>query len=344
MKSDVHRPVDLRAFLICVVLSMIWGFQQTAIKASAPDIGPLMQVALRSGGAAFLLWCANRFWLREKWNMNVKFTDALKVGLGFAGEFFFVALGLQYTNASHISVLLYTAPFFAAIGLSIKLPEERLSAIQWAGLVTAFTGIATAFLLPVFLSGSAVPEGEMWLLGDFFGLMSGFCWGLTTISMRATTMNEAPASQMLFCQLASGFAVLLPCAILFGQTHIGLTPLMLSSMGFQTFVVAFASYLVWCQLLKQYLAARLGILVFMTPLRALLGLHPRRQDRTAVRGGLAPRARGPLHGSDKAHWPRAPQKAHVRAGGQIAEEIRRKTKKGGFVRSRLSCLGAPCWT
>lgn len=226
MKSDVHRPVDLRAFLICVVLSMIWGFQQTAIKASAPDIGPLMQVALRSGGAAFLLWCANRFWLREKWNMNVKFTDALKVGLGFAGEFFFVALGLQYTNASHISVLLYTAPFFAAIGLSIKLPEERLSAIQWAGLVTAFTGIATAFLLPVFLSGSAVPEGEMWLLGDFFGLMSGFCWGLT--------------------------------------------PLMLSSMGFQTFVVAFASYLVWCQLLKQYLAARLGILVFMTPLFGVL--------------------------------------------------------------------------
>ena len=48
MKSDVHRPVDLRAFLICVVLSMIWGFQQTAIKASAPDIGPLMQVALRT--------------------------------------------------------------------------------------------------------------------------------------------------------------------------------------------------------------------------------------------------------------------------------------------------------
>lgn len=270
MKSDVHRPVDLRAFLICVVLSMIWGFQQTAIKASAPDIGPLMQVALRSGGAAFLLWCANRFWLRERWNMNVKFTDALKVGLGFAGEFFFVALGLQYTNASHISVLLYTAPFFAAIGLSIKLPEERLSAIQWAGLVTAFTGIATAFMLPVFLSGSAVPEGEMWLFGDFFGLMSGFCWGLTTISMRATTMNEAPASQMLFCQLASGFAVLLPCAIFFGQTHIGLTPLMLSSMGFQTFVVAFASYLVWCQLLKQYLAARLGILVFMTPLFGVL--------------------------------------------------------------------------
>ncbi len=268
--SDVHRPIDLRAFLICVMLSMIWGLQQTAIKASAADIGPLMQVALRSGGAAFLLWCANRFWLKEKWNMSVKFADALKVGLGFAGEFFFVALGLQYTNASHISVLLYTAPFFAAIGLSVKLPEERLSAIQWAGLVTAFAGIAAAFLLPVFLEGGAVPEDDLWLLGDFFGLMSGFCWGLTTISMRATTMNEAPATQMLFCQLASGFVLLLPCAVLFGQTQVAFTPLMLSSMGFQTFIVAFASYLVWCRLLKQYLAARLGILVFMTPLFGVL--------------------------------------------------------------------------
>ena len=270
MSKPVHRPIDLRAFIICVILSMIWGLQQTAIKASAPDIGPLMQVALRSGGAAFLLWCANRFWIREKWNMKVRLVDAFKVGLGFAGEFFFVALGLQYTNASHISVLLYTAPFFAAIGLSIKLPEERLSVIQWAGLMTAFTGIAAAFLLPVFLQGSAVPAGDMWLLGDFFGLMSGVCWGLTTISMRVTTMNEAPASQVLFSQLAVGFLVLFPSAILFGQTHFAFTPVMISSMAFQTLIVAFASYLVWCRLLKEYLAARLGILVFMPPLFGVL--------------------------------------------------------------------------
>ena len=142
------------------------------------------------------------------------------------------------------------------------------------GLVIMLGGLA-AVMLGRKKGSSAMKEiGMLTMLCGFsgmvFGLMSGFCWGLTTISMRATTMNEAPASQMLFCQLASGFAVLLPCALLFGQTHIGLTPLMLSSMGFQTFVVAFASYLVWCQLLKQYLAARLGILVFMTPLFGVL--------------------------------------------------------------------------
>ena len=83
-------------------------------------------------------------------------------------------------------------------------------------------------------------------------------------------MNEAPASQMLFCQLASGFAVLLPCAIFFGQTHIGLTPSCSRPWASRPSSWRFASYLVWCQLLKQYLAARLGILVFMTPLFGVL--------------------------------------------------------------------------
>lgn len=150
---------------------MIWGLQQTAIKACALDMSPILQVSIRSGTAALLLWLANHFWLHENWNVNVRMKDALLVGLGFAGEFFFVAQGLSYTNASHISVLLYTAPFFAAMGLAIKLPEERLSLIQWGGLATAFLGIASAFLLPVFLEGGALPEGDRWILGDFSG-----CW------------------------------------------------------------------------------------------------------------------------------------------------------------------------
>lgn len=266
----VRRPIDLRAFLICVVLSMIWGLQQTAIKACALEIAPILQVSIRSGAAALLLWLANRFWLREPWRAQVRLRDAFLVGLGFAGEFFFVAEGLRYTNASHISVLLYTAPFFAAMGLAVKLPEERLSLIQWAGLGTAFLGIAAAFLVPVLQEGGALPEGDMWMLGDFFGLMAGVSWGATTIFLRTTTMNDAPATQMLFWQLFMGFMILFPVAFLTGQTAVTLTPMVWLSMGFQILIVAFMSYLAWSYLLKQYLAARLGVLVFMTPLFGVL--------------------------------------------------------------------------
>ncbi len=270
MSEPVRRPIDLRAFLLCVCLSMIWGLQQTAIKACALDMSPILQVSIRSGAAALLLWLANHFWLHENWNVNVRMKDALLVGLGFAGEFFFVAQGLSYTNASHISVLLYTAPFFAAMGLAIRLPEERLSLIQWGGLATAFLGIASAFLLPVFLEGGALPDGKRWILGDFFGLLAGLSWGCTTICLRTTTMNEAPATQMLFWQLLMGFLILFPLAFMTDQAFITLTPMVGVSMAFQILIVAFASYLVWSYLLKQYLAARLGVLVFMTPLFGVL--------------------------------------------------------------------------
>jgi len=38
-------------FLLCI----IWGLQQVVLKAAAPDISPLLQIALRSGIAALLV-------------------------------------------------------------------------------------------------------------------------------------------------------------------------------------------------------------------------------------------------------------------------------------------------
>ena len=267
--AALHRPIDMKAFLICVVLSMIWGMQQTAIKAAGPDISPMLQVGVRSLASACLLLLANKYYLKEKWNWNVRLRDACLVALGFIGEFFFVAEGLRFTSASHMSVLLYTAPFFAAIGLSIRLPEERLALLQWAGLLVAFSGIVVAFLLPAVMAGEGA-SGDLWILGDFLGLMSGVSWGCTTIFMRTTTMNDAAPTQMLFTQLAGAALFLTPLAFLSGQDHFAGTPIAWASLLFQIFIVSFASYLVWCQLIKVYLAARLGVLVFMTPFFGVL--------------------------------------------------------------------------
>lgn len=52
------------------------------------------------------------------------------VGLGFTFEFVFVAWGLTYTLASHMSVFLYTAPVFAALGLHFLVPGEQLARRQ----------------------------------------------------------------------------------------------------------------------------------------------------------------------------------------------------------------------
>ena len=234
----VRRPIDLRAFLICVALSFTWGLQQVAIKAAAPNISPMLQVGIRSGVSALLLLLTNHFWLHEKWGHEVKLRDAVLVGLGFVGEFFFVSEGLRFTSAAHMSVLLYTSPFFAAIGLSIKLPEERLSVIQWAGLLTAFLGIAVAFLVPALLSKETL-EGSGWILGDILGLGSGLSWGFTTIMLRTTSMNNAPPSLMLFAQLFMAFVILTPLAFITGQTTFHNSLVGWSSLLFQAVIVSY---------------------------------------------------------------------------------------------------------
>lgn len=262
--TPVRRPVDFFAFAVCVGLCFVWGLQQVAIKAAGDVVSPMLQAGLRSAVSALMLWAFNRYWLKETWNRSVRLRDALLVGLCFTGEFFFVSEGLRFTSAAHMSVLLYTAPLFSAVGLAVKLPEERLGLVQWAGLLLAFAGILVAFLLPALTD--AAPADDLWWLGDALGLCAGISWGFATIFLRTTTMNGAPASQMLFWQLATGAVILTAIAFLTGECKFEPTTVGWASLLFQTFIVSFASYLVWNWLLRRYLASRLGVLLFMTPI------------------------------------------------------------------------------
>ncbi|MGV2905353.1 DMT family transporter [Achromobacter sp. AGC25] len=244
-----------------LALCVCWGFQQIAIKLVASDIAPIMQIGLRSTFAALVL--AVVVWRAEG---QRAFRDGtalpgLVVGLLFAGEFLFVAQGLLYTTASHMSVFLYTAPIFAALGLHWLLPEERMQPLQWLGVAIAFGGIAVAFLGKPAQSGAA-----NMLLGDAMGLAAGLLWGATTVAIRKTSLSEAAPSKTLFYQMGVAAAVLLAYATATGQDAIRYTQAAVLSVAFQSVVVALSSYLAWFWLLRRYLASRLSILSFMTPL------------------------------------------------------------------------------
>ena len=261
---ETRRPVDAMATGLAVLLCFTWGLQQVAIKAAGPDLPPILQMSLRSFFSCLLLMATNWLFLKEKWSPDVKWYHSVIMGSCFAGEFLCVAEALRFTTASHVAVLLYTAPLFAAVGLGLKLPEERLSRVQWLGILIAFSGIAMAFLVPALVGGEAVSEDVV--LGDAIALMSGLCWGLTTISIRVTPFSNAAPSQMLFTQLTVGTIIFTSYAFLSGQTDFTMTPIAWESLLFQTLIVSFASYLLWCWMLRRYLAARLGVLAFMTPI------------------------------------------------------------------------------
>nr|EKV3035020.1 DMT family transporter [Pseudomonas aeruginosa]EKV3073126.1 DMT family transporter [Pseudomonas aeruginosa] len=253
-----------------VALCLTWGAQQVAIKAIAEALDPLMQVALRSAVAAGFVWVFGRVITRDPWLPNLWCRSGIIVGLLFAAEFLCIAQGLRWTTASHMAVFLYTAPLFAAVGLHVRLPEEQLGVRQWVGVGIAFAGIAVTFLA----GGDdntrqiALTQG---LLGDAMGLLAGAAWGLTTVTVRSSKLSDAPPSQTLYYQLMGAALVLLPLAILNGEgSFSAFNDLVWTSMIFQTLAVSFVSYLIWFWMLRRYLAARLGIMAFMTPLFGVL--------------------------------------------------------------------------
>ena len=248
-----------------VVLCLIWGLAQVILKMAAADISPLMQIALRSGVAAVLVVLL-MFIRREGLSIqDGTWRPGLLVAGLFALEFFLIGEGLRYTSASHMTVLLYTAPIFAALGLHLLMPSERLSRAQWLGIGLAFTGVAIAFLLRPNQTQQNINAADL-LYGDLLAIGAGIAWAATTVAVRCSKLAQVSAAQTLLYQLAGAFFLLTAAAFLLEQTAIQFTALAWGSLIFQSLVVCFASYLAWFWLLKHYSASQLGVFSFLTPI------------------------------------------------------------------------------
>jgi drug/metabolite transporter (DMT)-like permease len=244
-----------------VLLAMLWGGQQVTIKLAAADVSLIAQSGIRSALALVCLvaWALARgIPLRGRDRTGL---SGLAAGAMFATEFAFIYGGLQYTAASRMVVFLYLAPCLTALGLSIFVPGERLSARQWAGVWLAFTGVAAAFW-----QGFSSARGPTWI-GDLCGIIAAFLWAATTVLIRSTRLGRVTATKVLLYQLAVSAVMLPGVSWVLGEPGIvRLTPETIAILAYQGVVVAFGSYLAWFWLLTKYLAARLSVLSFLTPL------------------------------------------------------------------------------
>ncbi|MBI5908806.1 MAG: DMT family transporter [Betaproteobacteria bacterium] len=244
-----------------VVLCMCWGFQQITIKIAAAGISPIMQAGLRSIIATVLLLAWARLRRIPLFGRDGTLAVGMAAGALFAAEFVFIYAGLAYTAASRMVVFIYLAPCLTALGLQWFVPGERLNASQWTGVALAFLGVALAFA-----DGFGTVAGST-LIGDAFGVIAAVLWAATTVLIRATRLSSANATKTLFYQLGFSALVLPVASLMAGEPGIiALTPKVVASLAYQSVIVAFASYLAWFWLLTRYLAGRLAVFSFLTPL------------------------------------------------------------------------------
>ena len=247
-----------------VLLTVLWGFQQVTIKLIAADVSLVMQAAIRSIVATALLLVWARAHRLALFGRDGTLMAGLAAGLLFGLEFVFIYGGLGYTNASRMSVFVYLAPPLTALGLHFFVAGERLGMLQWTGVLVAFLGLALAF------AEGFYSEMNTWA-GDLCGFAAAVLWAATTVLIRASRLARASATKTLLYQLGVSAVVLLLASWLLGEKGVSaVNGPVLASLAYQALIVAFGSYLAWFWLLTRYLAARLSILTFLTPLFGML--------------------------------------------------------------------------
>ncbi|MEW5420644.1 DMT family transporter [Amorphus sp. 3PC139-8] len=258
-----HAPAplpDLRAIGLLVILCASWGLQQVAIKLALVDFPSLTQMAIRYAGALILvlLWAFARG--VPLFRRDGSLLPGLLSGLFFGVEFALVYLALDHTTASRVSLFLYTAPFFVALGAIVVLPNERLRPLQWLGMGFSFMGVMLALGVP---SSSASASS---LIADASCVLAGALWACQTLTVRKSVLRTLPFEKVLIYQLAVATVIAGVMALVRGETvSWPVSTHAVLWVGYQMIWVVAVTYMVWFSLLARYAAGPLQAGTSMTP-------------------------------------------------------------------------------
>lgn len=245
---------------LLLLLALIWGANMATIKIAAHHLASLFMAGVRSLIASICLY----IWMRAKgvvlFPSKIILIHGIVVGVFFGAEFGLIYVGLEYTLASRTYILVYTAPFFVAIGAHFFLKGDRLNPWKAAGLILAFAGVVALFIRDV------GPLSLRTLPGDLMALGAGSLWGATTVYVKKYLAHRTLPLQTLFYQ------VLFSTPLLFLLSFAVEDPIISGfsfstglSVFYQCIIVAFLSYLLWFELIHRYPVSLLHAFSFFTP-------------------------------------------------------------------------------
>ncbi|OGQ01448.1 MAG: hypothetical protein A2026_18065 [Deltaproteobacteria bacterium RBG_19FT_COMBO_46_12] len=257
--------LDSKAILAILILTLLWGFNYSAIKYSNEGISPVFASALRSLIASI---CGAIYCLRkgEKlFHTDIRLFHGIVVGLLFGLEFACIYFGMLYTDSARSVVFVYLSPFVVAVGAHFFLKGDRLTPLKTLGLMTAFVGI-----LFVFYGKPKTAKPNM-LIGDLLEITAGILWGATTLYIKRFMAGKVQPIHTFLYQLFFSIPILFGVSLILEPNWIyRIDPLILTSIFYQSVIVAFISYLIWFKLIHQYSVSRLSAFTFFTPIFGVL--------------------------------------------------------------------------
>ena len=269
--------LDFSAISTIIILTLLWGFNYTAIKVSNQGISPVFASALRSVIASL---CGVVYCLRKQqklFHTDIMLFHGMMVGLMFGLEFACIYFGLLLTDASRSVVFVYLSPFVVAVGAHFFLRGDRLTFLKVLGLTLAFVGIVIVFL------GRPQTAKPTMLIGDILQITAAFLWGATTLYIKRFMAEKIHPINTFLYQLFFSIPILFAVSLILEPHWISKIDLTIGlSLFYQSVIVAFASFLIWFKLIHDYSVSRLSAFTFFTPIFGVLfGILFMREELTS---------------------------------------------------------------
>lgn len=257
------RNVDLKAATLVTLLALLWAGNPIAIKMALPDAPPIRQAWMRFilGGTTVLVWA-----LATRTPLSIERREIrplLILGMIFTVQIALLNLGVGYTSAGHVAILLNAYPVYTVLLAHFFVPGDRLSASRAAGVVIAYAGVVLLFSRELRLQSGL-------LLGDLLASGSAFLLGVRTVYLTRAVQRIQPV-KLLLAQVAFSVPCYLLASLLFEAAHPYRWTLRLGlSLGFQGFIVAGFNFILNLHLLKTYRPSGLAAYFLTTPLFGVL--------------------------------------------------------------------------
>ena len=257
--------LDLKAVVILIIVTLLWGFNYPAIKYSNQGVSPVFASTLRSIIASIcgLIYCLRKE--ERLFHTDVMLFHGVMVGLLFGTEFACIYFGLLYTDAARSVLFVYLSPFIVAIGAHFFLKGDRLTFLKILGLVLAFTGIFVVF------GGRPKTAKATMVLGDILQITAAVLWGATTLYIKKFLAKGVEPIHTFLYQLFFSIPILFMVSILLEPKWIyKIDSYIVASLFYQSVIIAFITYLVWFKLIHNYSVSRLSAFTFFTPIFGVL--------------------------------------------------------------------------
>jgi drug/metabolite transporter (DMT)-like permease len=257
--------LNLKAIIVVIILTMIWGFNNSVIKYTNEGISPVFASTLRSIIASIcgILYC---FAKRQKlFHTDIMLLHGAMAGLLFGLEFVCLYLGMLYTDAARSALFINLSPFVVALGAHFFLRGDRLTFLKILGLMLAFAGILIVF------RGRPREAHSTMLVGDVLEITAAFFWGATTLYIKRFMAGKIYPINTFLYQVLFSIPIMFIVSLIFEPRWIyKVDSYIVAAILYQSVINGFISLFIWFKLIHTYSVSRLSAFTLFTPIFGVL--------------------------------------------------------------------------